>query len=95
MNTISTYAIEAGARAIADAQNVPFVGRKQLLLVRAALTAAAPILRDEAWDAVIVRIDLGTPYMVDEKYVAGAEWVKSQIIDVLRTRVNQLEGESE
>lgn len=51
---IPTEAIEAAARAIAGAQNVPFAGRKQLLLARAALTAAAPFIAAQAkaaaWD---------------------------------------------
>lgn len=46
--SISKDAIEAAARAIADAQNVPFAGRKQLLLARAALTAAAPFIQAAA-----------------------------------------------
>jgi hypothetical protein len=37
----------------------------------------------QAYAKVIARIELGTPYMVDEKYVAGANWVRSQIEDVL------------
>lgn len=63
---------------------------------RAALTAANPLMvaqaKAEAWDAVIARIDLGTPHMVDEKYVAGANWVRNQIEDVLKPTI---EGKSE
>jgi len=63
-------------------------------ITTAALSAAAPLIEAQAWDAVIARIDLGTSYMVDEKYVAGAEWVKGQIIDVLRARADQIDGGS-
>lgn len=37
----------------------------------------------QAYGKVIARIELGTPYMVNEKYVAGANWVRAQIEDVL------------
>lgn len=69
---------------------------QQRELATAALSAANPLMvaqaKAEAWDAVIARIDLGTPHMVDEKYVAGANWVRNQIEDVLKPTI---EGKSE
>lgn len=85
MTTYSDSAIEAAARAM-DTRALPRDN------ATAALTAAAPAIQAAAWDAVIARIDLGTPYMVDEKYVAGANWVRNQIEDVLKPTI---EGESE
>jgi len=54
--------------------------------------AIAAQAKAEAWDEVIARLDIGTPYMVDEKYVAGATWVRNQIDDVLRARAASIEG---
>lgn len=100
--SISKEAIEAAARAIYDVRDDPYdddeweemdsADREECIcLARAALTAAAPYIQAAAWDAVIARIDLGTPYMVDAKYVAGANWVRNQIEDVLKPTI---EGET-
>lgn len=65
-------------------------------IIGTVVPAAAPIIaaqaKAEAWDAVIARIDLGTPHMVDEKYVAGAVWVRNQITDVLKAATIERES---
>ena len=48
-----------------------------------AVAAVMEILTRAAYADVITRIKLGTPYMTDQRYVRGAQWVESQIEDVL------------